>query len=147
MSFVIPAFAMLAAACGSDAVGPADITQADLQGNWNVSNYEYVKDGDTGKHYDLVKDGGYTISAVVQANGAYTLTFNHAGVPTTNETGVITVANGGVTLARAGQPAQPINTLSLDGSTLTMTDESAAFDFGNTGTSQPSDLHVTMQKQ
>jgi hypothetical protein len=146
-SLVVPALAMLAAACGSDALGPADITQTDLQGNWKVTSYEYVKDGDTGKHFDLVKDGDYTINAIVQANGAYTLTFNHAGVPTTNETGVLTVANSAVTLARSGQAAQPLNTLSLEGKTLTFTDESASYDFGNTGTVQAADLHVTWEKQ
>jgi hypothetical protein len=147
MLFAATAAAALAA-CGDDTIGPSDLTQADLQGNWKVTSFEYTKDGDDSKHYDLVKDGGYNITAIVQANGAYTLTFNHAGVPTTTETGTITAAGGTVTLTRSGgaQP-QAINDLTLEGNTLTFKDENQQYDFDNDNTAEAADLQLVWEKQ
>ncbi len=145
--FVLPLAAMLAAGCGSTTIGPSDITVADLVGTWNITRFEYTKDGAPNTHVDLIADKGLTATAMVNANGTYTITETVAPI-TQTITGSFTVQNNTVVDTRTGLAAKNV-AVTRSGNTLTYTDEDVTYDFdNNSGTPEENaDLVMVWQKQ
>jgi hypothetical protein len=128
---MVPLALGLLAGCGDDAIGPADLTLADLQGTWTVTKDEFTADDDSDETYDAISaDDGFTASVVVDANGQYTMTIDpkSPALPTRTQTGVFALNSTGVVDTPTGQA--PVNArITIDGDKLVYTTEDATFDF------------------
>jgi hypothetical protein len=138
-----PLVAALAAGCGSDTIGPADLQLSDLVGTWNVTKIEYTSDANRGTKRDLIADNGATGTITVNANGTYTYTLTAPGPITQTTTGIFTVQNGVVLDNPTGQ-AQHTTVVSRTGDTITISDESVTFDFDNNAGTPPTAADVTI---
>ena len=145
---VLPLVAALAAGCGSDTIGPNDLTVDDLVGTWTVTKLEYTSDANRGTSKDLIKDNGATGTITVNANGTYTYTLTAPGPISQTTTGTFTVQNGAVIDSPTGQ-APHTTTVTRTGDTITIVDESVTFDFDNNPNTPPTgaDLTTVWQKQ
>jgi VCBS repeat-containing protein len=143
---IIPLAAALAAGCGSDTIGPADLQLSDLVGTWTITKIEYTSDANRGTKRDLISDNGATGTITVNANGTYTYTLTAPGPITQTTTGTFTVQNGVVLDNPTGQ-AQHTTVVSRSGDTVTITDESVNFDFDNNpDTPNAADVTIVWKK-
>ncbi len=141
LTLVLPLVAALAAGCGSDTIGPSDLTIDDLVGTWTVTKLEYTS-GQNGDTHDLIHDDGATGTITVNANGTYTYTLTAPGPITQTTTGTFTVQNGAVIDSPTGQ-AQHTTTVTRNGDTVTILDESVTFDFDGNPNTPPTEADLT----
>ncbi|HEU4698623.1 MAG TPA: hypothetical protein VFS40_05550 [Gemmatimonadales bacterium] len=144
MWFVVPAVALALAACGDDTIGPGELKQADIAGNWTVKSAVY-KEINSSRKVDLIDDLHYTGTAIVNDAGGFSQTFTTPVGPTTR-TGLMTVTTAGVTLTPDGQAPRPVQ-VSLKGNTLTIVEQNVEFDVNNDGTPDRTDYTQTWEKK
>lgn len=144
MWFAVPAVALVLAACGSDTIGPGELTQAQVSGNWTVKHAVY-QEINSSRKTDLIDDLHYTGSVVVNDAGQYSEVFTTPVGPTTR-TGLMTVTSAGVTLTPDGQAPRPVQ-VTLNGSTLTIVEQNVDFDVDGDGTPDRTDYTQTWEKK
>lgn len=119
------AVAVLLATAGCDsAIDPADITVTDLVGTWTATRFQFTELGG-GTTLDLIQNGG-SATLTLAATGALTGAIAFAGQSDTID-GTVSVAGGKLTLTEGGEVT--VFDIALDGNTLTLTTDDAAFDF------------------
>ncbi len=135
---VLLLFTLLTGACGSD--GSGDITVADLEGTWVATSLTVTANDDPGQSIDLIAVGGSMEMAADESGrveGTLTVPAALGGgdLPVMGQLDVVDQE----TMAVSFDPEIPpllvgySGPFTLEGSTLTVTDEEGSFDFG-TGT-------------
>jgi hypothetical protein len=148
-------------ACGDDdPAGPAELTLADLAGDWITTRFEFVEAGN-GTSIEIIGLAA-TLTFQVGANGDFTADFDPGGLLSAfapeitggTISGTIIVGTGTLTISPDFDPDIPLLTSSVltfqvhwgGGSTVTLTGAETVFDFDRDGEDEPASLTLVIQR-
>lgn len=134
---VLTVGAALLGACG----GATDITVENLEGTWDATAYVYTNKANTSQTADIVALNGATMVLTVQPNGTTTSTFNDGKGGTSSNSGSFNAQGQALTLAGVTYQA------SLEGSRLTLTNDSGQYDFDNNGSTEAATVRITIRRR
>jgi len=132
-----------AVACG-DSTG---VTVSDITGTWSASSAVFTNLANSSEQFDLIADGGGTITATFSADGSYSISITVPPDPAELDVGTVDVRGDTLTLAESGQGSPTDFIASVSGNTLTLTTDEEEYDFDDNGTDDPARLRVVFQKQ
>lgn len=133
----VVAVAALAVAC-SDDTGPSE---DELVGTWNATKLEFVGGGLT---VDAIAAGA-TLRMVLRDDQTYTVTIGFPGEPAETETGTWSASKDVLTLSDSDGDMQ--FDMSLNGTTLKLTNADGEFDVDDDGDDDPVKINLTLVKE
>jgi len=125
--------AVLALGCSESTSPEDDITIGDLAGTWVAQSFVYTAVGNPAQQYDLVADGGGSMTMVIAADGAFTGTTIVPDVMTREYTGTFTVANTTLTqdFDEEGIPTLTWTITSFNDDSMTISGAQGPWDFSD----------------
>ncbi|MCG6957249.1 MAG: hypothetical protein LJF04_14765 [Gemmatimonadetes bacterium] len=148
--FFLLAAAVLATACSSssspaDVTGPTPLTVADLVGQWNATSMVFTNNADASQTFDLIAAGGD--ARFTMLTGGKVRNFLDLGDFHDQWDALVTMNSSDMTLtATPAESTRPVQhyAFTLSGTTLTLTNKDATFDFTLTGATGVSATSVTV---
>jgi len=128
----------------SDSTSVEDV--ADLVGTWEATSFLWVSDADANVTFELVGAGG-SFALVIAADGSFTGNF---AMGTEVETFAGTISISGSNLVITDDPdidGPSTLAFTLDGNTLTMTDNDETFDFDDDGVEEDANSVMVLERQ
>jgi hypothetical protein len=121
------------------------VTEDDLIGTWNATEFVFSDFGDPVTDFDVLAEGG-SVTMVIRADGTFTLTFTIGGLEPDVVDGTWDLQGDDVLiLTEEGEVDGLALEISLDGTTLTVYSDDVEFDFGDGEI--PAQLEALFEKQ
>lgn len=138
---------MVAASCGSDGgTEPEGITIADLVGSWTATSQTFTNNSNSSETFDFIANGGETRMTVLAGGNARTW----VDIDTySDEWDAQLTLNGNTLTSTPVEASRPVRvyTITLNGSTLSVTNTSDAFDFPPEDAPVSATLEMVMERQ
>jgi len=139
--------ALLTAGCGVDATGPVDQKIQVLVGAWQATKFEYLSQGETGKHADLASLGA-KVNVAIGERGDWTLLITRPGMLSYQvSTGSLSSVRDSTVLLHWDGYEEPLTFFfDLMDDVLTMRTSDAQYDFDTDGMEEPADLAMVLRR-
>lgn len=129
-SVALLSFLTLVTACGDST--PAEVTDgvtiADLVGSWTASSHTFTNNANSTESFDIVANGGETRTTVLSHGGART--WFDFGTVSDEWDAQLAVSGNTITSTPVETTRETrVWTFTLEGTVLTLTDETSSFDF------------------